>query len=661
MEARYRYRRWDGTQEFDPFTASDLMDELADRMLDEGDLWSAMRDMIQRGTNLRDGRRMSGLRDLLGRLREKRQQWLQRYNLNSLMDDLKDKLEQVVQAERGGIQERLSNQDQSSEEQLRKMLENMARKHLDQLDHMPDQVGGRIQALRDYEFMDQQARQQFDELLESLKEQMLQNYFQGLKQGIGAMTPELMAQAQEMLRDLNDLLARHRRGDDSGFQQFMERWRQFFPDDIENVEQLAEYMQRQMAQMQSLLNSMTPDMRQELEDMLAPLFQNPELQREMAELMANLDRLFPDARGEPFPFSGDDPVTLQEAMRLMGDMNSLDQLERELFEAARSNDPSGLDADEIGRLVGDEARKMAEELRDFARMLEEAGLIRRKGKEWELTPRAMRKIGERALEDIFGRIDRGLAGDHSLARFGWGIERLDDTKTYTFGDAFTLDAQQSVMNALRHHGPSRPLRMAEEDFEVYRSSSINQCSTVIMLDMSYSMLMAGRFQAGRKVTLALDSLIRSKFPRDSLQVVAFSYFVLPLEPHMLLDSYWVDPRGTDFPEAFRQARALLGKHKGGTKQIIMITDGEPHANSGGWGAGEPWSYRQAMADTFREVTRCTREDITVNIFMMDRDPGLTAFVKTMAKINRGRTFYVNPNRLGEYVIVDYVKNRRRAG
>ncbi|MGH2520385.1 MAG: VWA domain-containing protein, partial [Chloroflexota bacterium] len=255
VEARYRYGRWDGTQEFEPFTASDLMDELADRMLDDGDLWSAMRDMLQRGTNLREGRRMSGLRDLLERLRDKRQQWLQRYNLNSLMDDLKDTLEQVVQTEREGIQERLSNQDQGAEEQLRKMLENMASKHLEQLDQMPGQVGGRIQALRDYEFMDQKARQQFDELLESLKEQMLQNYFQGLKQGIGAMTPELMAQAQEMLRDLNDLLARHRRGDDSGFEQFIARWRQFFPNGIESVEQLAEYMQRQMAQMQSLLNS----------------------------------------------------------------------------------------------------------------------------------------------------------------------------------------------------------------------------------------------------------------------------------------------------------------------------------------------------------------------------------------------------------------------
>ena len=180
-----------------------------------------------------------------------------------------------------------------------------------------------------------------------------------------------------------------------------------------------------------------------------------------------------------------------------------------------------------------------------------------------------------------------------------------------------------------------------------------------MVDMSYSMLYGGRFQAARKVALALDSLIRSKFPRDTLHVVAFSYFVLPLEPHMLLDSHWIDPRGTDFPEALRQARAILGKRKGGTKQVIMITDGEPHANSAGWNVGA-WSMREAMEDTLREVQRCSRDGITVNTFMLDSEPVMSRFVKTLSKINQGRVFFADPSQLGEYVIVDYVKNRRRA-
>jgi len=656
--ARYRYSRWDGSQLLEPFTASDVMDFLADRILDEDDLQSAMRELLQRGAQLPSGRQMPSLRDLLERLRDRRQQQLQRYNLGGLLDDIKEQLEQVVNTEREGIQRRLDEQPgEAADDQLRRMLENVANKHLDQLDGLPPEVGGRIQALRDYEFMDQEARRKFDELLQQLQKQMLENYFQGIKQSLGAMTPEMMGQLQDMVRDLNQLLEQHRRGDDSGFQQFMDKWGQFFPKGIENVEQLAQHLQQSMAAMQSLLDSMSPEMRRELEQMVEQLFQDGSLQRDLAQLMGNLDRLFPDERGDELPFSGEEPVTLQEAMRLMNDMKGLEDLEQDLLNAVRSNDASQLDVDEIGRLVGDEARRMAEELQEFVRMLEEAGFIQRKGKQWALTPRAIRKIGERALQDIFGRIDRGLAGDHSLARFGWGVERLDETKAYTFGDAFTLDAQASVMNALRRGGV--PLHMTPQDFEVYRKSSINQCSTVIMLDMSYSMLWRGRFQAGRKVTLALDSLIRSKFPRDTLHVVAFSYFVLPLEPHMLLDTYWIDPRGTDFPEAFRQARAILGKRKGGTKQIIMITDGEPHANTVGY-YPNGWSMRQAMDDTLREVTRCTREGITVNTFMLDTEPIVTTFIKALTKVNNGRVLFADPNRLGEYIIVDYVKNRRGA-
>lgn len=659
--ALYRYSRWDGTQAVEPFTASDVMDYLADHILDEGDLRSAMRDLLQRGASFQSGGRMFGLKDLLERLKQRRQDQLQRYNLGSMFDDIKRQLDDIVQTERQGIDKRLVGEQQPDED-LRRMLENVARKRLDQLDALPPEVGGRISALREYEFMDQDARRQFDELLDSLKQQVMDSYFQGLKQALGAMTPERMAQMRDMVRDLNELLEQQRRGDHSGFQKFMDKWGQFFPDGIENAQQLAEHLQQSMAQMQSLLDSMSPEMRGELDQMMQALFQDEGMQRDLARLMSNLDRLFPDARGEPLPFSGDDPVTLQEAMRLMGDMSALDELERELTEAVRTNNADNLDADEIGRLVGDEARRIAEELKDFTRMLEEAGLIQRKGKEWILTPRAMRKVGERALEDIFGRIDRGIAGDHSLTRYGWGMERLDETKPYAFGDSFALDAHSSVMNALRREGRGVPLKITPDDFEVFRSASINQCSTVIMLDMSYSMLRRGRFQAGRKVALALDSLIRSKFPRDTLHVVAFSYFVLPLEPHMLLDTYWIDPYGTDFPEAIRTARSILGKRKGGTKQIVMITDGEPHANTYGYGGYQDgWNMRQAMEDTLREVARCSREGVTVNTFMLDSEPVMTRFVRTLTKINQGRVFFADPSQLGEYLIVDYVKNRSRAG
>jgi uncharacterized protein with von Willebrand factor type A (vWA) domain len=693
----YRYGRWDGTQAVDPFTASDLMEHLADRLLDRGDLQSALKDMLQRGAQFNNGRKMGGLRDLLDMLRQRQQQQLERYNLGSVMDDIQEKLDEVVKTEREGIEKRLANAQarglgdggQELGDETRPhpnplpegegeaaptpdpqppspldMLESMSKKHLEQLDNMPAGVGGRMQALQNYDFMDPEARQKFDELMETLRQQILQNYFQGMQQALGAMTPEMMQQVQQMVRDLNELLEAHRMGDDSGFEDFMEKWGQFFPDGIENVEQLADHLRQQMAQMQSLLDSMTPEMRRELEQMMEPLFQNGDLQEDLADLMANLG-IYPSGRGDDgFPFSGDEPITLQEAMRLMGDMKGLEELENELLEAARLNDSSRLNSDEIGRLVGEEAQHIVEELQEFMRMLEEAGFIQRNGKGFELTPRAMRKIGERALEEIFGRIDRGLAGEHSLSRNGWGVERLDETKPFAFGDPFAIDTYGTVMNALRREGQGKPVHLSADDFEVWQSSSINQCSTVILLDMSYSMLHGGRFQAGRKVAMALDSLIRNKFPRDTLQVAAFSYFVLPIQPNMLLDTYWIDPRGTDFPEAIRVAREMLGKFHGGTKQIIMITDGEPHANSTGWGwsgfaDSGGWSMRQAMEDTLREVGRCTHDGIIVNTFMLDTEPVVTTFIKSMTRLNSGRVFFADPNRLGDYLIVDYVKNRRK--
>jgi len=663
--AFFRYSRWDGTQEIEPFTADDLLRHLADRVLDGRDLSSVMRDLLQRGTRLPNGRQMPGLRDLLERLKQRREQQLQRYNLDSAMEDIKEKLEQVIQTERQGIERRRDeNKDADGEQSFRDLLDSMAQRHLDKLANLPPQVGGQIKQLRDYDFMDPDARQQFQELLESLQKQVLEQYFQGMKQALGAMTPEMMDQVQQMVRDLNQLLEAHRRGDDSGFQEFMQNWGQFFPDGLENVDELAQYMQQQMAQVQSLLDSMTPEMRSELDQMLSELFQNGELQNELSELMYNLDELYPSDHRDPIPFSGDDPITLQEALRLVGDMHGLEDLEQELMEAVRENDAADLDMDQIGKLLGEEARQIAEELQELARMLEEAGLIRRRGKEWELTPRAMRKIGERALEEIFGHIDRGLTGDHSLSRNGWGVERLEDTKRYEFGDPFAVDLHGTLMNTLEREGAGTPLRLSFDDFEVFRSATVNQCATVIMLDMSYSMLHRGRFLAGRRVAMALDSLIRYKFPRDVLHVAAFSYFVQPLKSHMLLETSWIDPRGTDFPVAIHAAREMLSKYKDGTRQIILITDGEPHANAYGYDYGRyegGWSMRAAMEETLREVRQCTKAGIRVNTFMLDTEPVITTFIRTLAKMNKGRIFFADPNQLGDYVIVDYLKNRRNRG
>ncbi len=712
----FRYSRWDGTQDVEPFTPEDLMEKIAEEMLEDGDLRGAMRRLMQRGGEFSSGRRMLGLQELLERLRGARERNLDRYNLGSILDDIRERLDNVVRTERQGIRDRMGaspstpNQpsessegpDQSGAETgsepepgdaggtpssrptssqqsrrgsmpgaqdpiFREIMEGAARKRLEQLDHLPSDIGGQIQELRNYDFMEPEARRQFDELVQMMQQQIMQSYFQSLQQSLQQMTPEAMAQIRDMVHDLNAMLDERRRGEEPDFEGFMKKWRKLFPAGMNNLDDLLNHLHKQMGQMESLLNSMTPEMRQQLEDLMGAVFQDQSFRQEMAELARNMQALRPGFGEGEFDFSGDEPVTLQEAMRLMGDLNSMGELEQELMQSIRTNNAADLNMDEIGRLLGEEARQMAEQMQNLTRMLEEAGLIQRRGNDWELTPRAIRKIGERALQDIFGRLTQNSIGDHDLDRRGFGVERLDETKPYVFGDQFFVDSQRSVMNSLLREGLGTPVKMKIEDFEVYRTETLTQCSTVIMLDMSYSMMTGGRFQAGRKVALALDSLIRSKFPKDNLWVVAFSYFVLTLRPEMLLDSYWVEyGGGTNVQEALRQARLLLNRTSG-TKQIILITDGQPTTftsagpgdddDYGNWG-GMRRSPR-AMDETLREVIRCTKDGITINTFMMEHERYPSEFVRTLARVNQGRAFFTSPSQLGEYILLDYVNNKRR--
>jgi uncharacterized protein with von Willebrand factor type A (vWA) domain len=451
----------------------------------------------------------------------------------------------------------------------------------------------------------------------------------------------------------------------------MDKWGNAFPEGISDLDALLDYLQQQMADMQSLLQSMSPEMRDQLQSLMQSALQDHRIQLDLMEMASLMQALRPGDGGGEFPFMGDEPLSLREALDLMGNLNGVETLMRDFERAMRMNDASTLDLDEIARLLGEESREAAARLQQLTTTLEEAGLLRRCGKEWELTPRAVRKIGERALRDIFGDLQPSTSGEHTLDRRGVGLERSDETRAYVWGDPFGLvDTHRTVFNAVLREGAHTPVRIRPVDFEVHPTLALTQCSTVIMLDMSRSMMHGGRFQAGRRIALALDTLIRSKFPKDHLDVVAFSYFVRTLQPAMLLDSYWVEyGGGTNFQEAFRQARRILARHRTGTKQIIFITDGEPTTYtawgdtgpSPDFGGGFGGSFRRlpgVLQETLREVARCTRDEITINTFIVDGDPYMGDFLRTMAKLNRGRVFFGTGRDLGQYVLHDYVKNRR---
>ncbi|MFN8524943.1 MAG: VWA domain-containing protein [Chloroflexota bacterium] len=663
------YSRWDGSQQPPALDADEVLEAMSDDLLEDGDVWRALQRMFRRGAETPDGEKMPGLRDMLEQLRRQREQQLDRYNLSTVLDDIKKRLEEIQRTERVGIdrrvqdgREKLESGEAPEQAAFQKALERMADQKRDQLSKLPKDPAGQIKALGDYDFMSPDARQQYQDLLDMLKQQMMEQTFKGMQQAIQGMSPEGMQTAKSMLQDLNEMLRREAEGSDPGFEQFMQQWGEFFPG-ANSMEQLIEQLRQSISQMQSLMDSMSPDQRRQLRDMMEAAMQDPDLQNELAELAMNLDQLQPlrDSRRR-YPFHGDEPLSLQEAMKLMEQLQGMDRLEQQIRRAEDHADLDEIDANALRELMGDPAADNLDQLKQLRKLLEDAGYLEKQGDTYELTPRALRKIGQKALTDIFAQLKRDRFGRHETELRGAGGERTDDSKRYEFGDPFLLDLRKTVMNAVERGGAGSPLTLSPDDFEVYRTELSTQASTVLMIDMSRSMMLRGCFRAAKKVALALNSLIKGQFPRDSLHIIAFSYVAKEIKPESLPGLTWNEwVYGTNLQHAFMLARQLLARQRGGNKQIIVITDGEPtaHFENGRVEFNYPPTWR-TFQETFREVQRCTREGATINTFMLERSTALQSFVEQVTKINRGRAFYAEPEHLGEYILVDYVNQKRRS-
>lgn len=708
-----RYSRWDGTQQIGPISAEDLMRAMSDDLMQDGDVNRALQRLFRWGFQRPDGENVPGLQGLLQRLRERRQEQLERYNLQSMLSDIADRIEQIVQTEREGIARRLDDlprpetdagektssaeaeptprQERAGDEarhgekgsgagqlpegadassqaepDLQHLLESMAARRLHQLDELPRDPAGAIRALTDYDFMVPEARQMFQELLEQLQQQMTQQMFQGMQQALTDMTPEDLAEMRQMMQELNEMLEARQRGDDPGFQEFMHRWGHFFGPDINSLDELMERLQQQMGAARQLMQSMSAEQRGQLEGLMQAAMRDDQLRQEMSRLGQNLGAMIPpEQRQRGYQFSGDESLTLEQAMRLMERLDEYDQLESQFRDVRDWDDLAELDEHRIRDLLGDEEGEHLEQLQQIARMLEEAGYIKPTRRGYELTPQGVRKIGEKALNDIFADLKRDRMGQHDLRREGGAGDRTDVTKPYEFGDPFLLDIPKTIMNAVqRGAGPSlgdQRIKLEPHDFEVYRTEYSTRSATVLMVDMSRSMLYNGCFTAAKRVSLALDSLIRGKYPRDHLSIIGFSYLAQEIKPADLPALDWNEYNyGTNMQHGFQLARQILSREKSANRQIIVITDGEPtaHFDNGHVRFSYPPTPR-TFQETLREVIRCTRDGITINTFMLERSPYMVQFINDLMRINSGRVFVATPDRLGEYILVDYVANKRK--
>jgi uncharacterized protein with von Willebrand factor type A (vWA) domain len=427
------------------------------------------------------------------------------------------------------------------------------------------------------------------------------------------------------------------------------------------------------------------------------LFADAGLQQALNEFMQYLQAYMQqEEMGDPLSFRGQEGLPLQETLQLIERLQGMEKLEETMERVLWGADLRDIDQEQVRQLMGEEARGQVQALQDLAEQLAHKGYVRKSKERLELTARGIRQIAHRAMLDIFDSMRRDQFGKHALRRRGSAGQRLEETKPYEFGDPFEFNLSRTVLNAIIRRSGQEPLQLTEKDFEIYGTESVSRCVTVLLLDMSGSMERFSRFTAAKKVALALDALIRTQFPRDSLHIVGFYTYAQELKledlpyltpkpfgffPYMYSDMYH-NPMGyldiqidaadilkgqADVPQAFTNIQAglqaaerLFARQNTVNKQVILITDGEPtaHIRERKICLEYPPSDR-TLLETLKEVKRCTRHGITINTFMLGQDYYMERFVNELTKINRGRAFFTSPENIGDYILVDYMSNRRK--
>ena len=652
---RFTYSRWDGTQTGPDLDADALLQAMGDELIEHGDPNAALRRILHSGLEI-DGERLQGLREMLERLRQQRRETLEQHDLGGVYDEIRDALGEVMETERASLDALEAGKDGGDE-----VIAEWAQRRREQLDLVEhENLAGQVRGLQDYDFTSAEAADRFEELLEELRRQLMQQAVDQMAGAMADLSPEDIARMKDMLAELNQMLEQRSAGEVPDFDGFMERYGDFFPENPQTLDELLEVMAQRMAAMQQMLTSMTPEQRAQIQELSEQLLGDMDLQWQMDQLGGHLRELFPQMGWEQSrDFTGQEPVGMGEAMELFEELADLDQLEQMLRGASSPGALAEIDIDRVRDLLGDASAESLERLSELARMLEEAGLVDNHEGQLSLTPRAIRRLGQNALGDLYRRLLRDRAGRHDLERSGVGHEREYTTKPYEFGDPFNLHIERTLRNAVTRGGVGTPVQLTPEDFEVERTESTVQVATVLMLDLSLSMPMRDNFVPAKKVAMALHSLISTQFPRDYLGVVTFSEVAREIKPERIPEVSWDYVYGTNMQHGLVLARQMLARQTG-TRQIIMVTDGEPtaHITDQGYPQFNYPPSQETVDRTLAEVRRCTRDGIRINVFMLDATPYLTRFIETVTKMNGGRAFFTTNQNLGDYVLVDFVDQRR---
>jgi uncharacterized protein with von Willebrand factor type A (vWA) domain len=640
----YRYGSWAGGRDplEPPYDVASALDQVGESVLAGASPRQALRDLMRRGT---DGLR--GLDDLRRQVAKRQRAARQKGRLDGTLDEVRDLLEEALQLERSAL-----FPDPSDTARMAEL----------ELDTLPRETARAVQALKPYDWRSPEAKAKYDEIDDLLRREVLDSQFRGMKEALEHAAPEDLQAVKDMLADLNAMLAADAQGQHTQeqFDAFMAQHGDFFPSQPQTLEELVDDLARRAAAQQKLMDSLTPQQRQELGELMQGAM-DLDLAAQMAQLGDALRNARPDLPwGGREKMRGEQGMGMGDATSALEELADLDDLEAALGQDYPGASLEDIDEGAVQRALGRGALDDVAALRRIERELTEQGYLTRDASgRLELTPRAVRRLGATALRKVFSDLASRGRGVHDVRDAGAAGDITGASRAWEYGDEQPLDVVRTVRNAVLRGGPGA-VRLQVDDFEVVETERRTTAAVALLVDLSFSMELRGTWPAAKQTALALHSLVTTKFPQDAIEIIGFSDYaqVLQIEQLAGLDAQRV--QGTNLQHALMLAGRHLGKHPDAEPVVLVVTDGEPtaHLTRDGY-ADFCWPpLPETLELTMAEVERITRRGATINVFMLDDEPRLVEFVEHLAARNGGRVFSPDPSRLGEYVVSDYLRARR---
>ncbi len=652
MARHSRYSTWAGGPDpLDaPYDIRAALDEIGDEVLAGTSPRNALNRLLRRGSTGRDGL------DALHRQAQHRAGELRRRGaLDGTLQRVRELLDAALADERRAL---FPDPDDAA-----RMAET-------ELDALPADTARAVRQLADYRWRSPEARAKYEQIQQLLREEVLDAQFAGMRNALQNATPQDMQRVREMMHALNEMLDADARGEHTPeqFAEFMQSYGDFFPEQPANLAELIDSLARRSAAAQRLMESLTPEQRAELGALMEQALGDNGLSGEMARLQQSLRSARPDLRwGGRQRMDGAEPLGYADATGVLAELADLDQLEDLLGQDYPGASLDDIDEELIERALGRQAVDDVAQLRRIERELRGQGYLERGNDGLRLTPRALRRLGATALRRVFDVLETSGRGAHDVRDAGAAGELTGASREWRFGDEQPLDVTRTLRNAvLRSAAHGSSLRLAAEDFEVVETERRSSAAIALLVDMSYSMELRGTWGEAKTTALALHSLVTTKYPQDAIEIIGFSDYARVMTVGALVEHDWDRVQGTNLQHGLMLARRHLDKHRSAEPIILVITDGEPTAHLAADGFADfAWPpTRETIAATLAEVERCTRRGATINVFMLDDDPGLVAFMQELGRRNGGRVLLPTRGALGEYVVADYLRarrGRRRAG